>query len=160
MEINNKEYAKSKTIRVLLILIGSISTLLGIFGIFLPLLPTTPFLLLSAYCFARSSKKFYILLITNRICGEYIRNYRKGLGIQLRHKVLSLILLWTTIGYSVIFIITNIWIQILLILVAISVSIHLLRMKTYIKEDTYASFKEKQKKLNKYSLKVRNKISR
>jgi len=121
----------SKLIRILLIVTGTISVFLGIIGIFLPLLPTTPFLLLAAYCYAKSSERFYDWLLTNRICGKYIRNYREGLGIKPLHKLFTIILLWVTIGYSVIGIVNNNWIKLGLIIIAISVTIHLIKLKTY-----------------------------
>lgn len=120
-----------KLIRILLIVIGTISVFLGVLGIFMPLLPTTPFLLLAAFCYAKSSERFYNWLITNRFCGQYIRNYREGLGIKLKHKLFTISLLWLTIGYSVIMVISNKWVRFLLILIAISVTIHLIKLKTY-----------------------------
>lgn len=121
----------NKLIRILLIVIGTIAVVLGVIGVFLPLLPTTPFLLLAAYCYAKSSERFYNWLITNRICGKYIRNYRDGLGMKLNHKLFVIILIWLTIGYSVIGVITNKWIKILFIIIAISVTIHIIKLKTY-----------------------------
>ena len=121
----------NEAIRIFFLIIGMISTAIGIIGIFLPILPTTPFLLLAAYCFARSSQKFYLWLNTNRLCGEYIRNYRERKGILLKHKILTILFLWLTIGCSVIFFVTIIWIKILLLIIAISVSIHLMRLKTF-----------------------------
>lgn len=101
----------------------------------MPLLPTTPFLLLAAYCYAKSSERFYNWLITNRLCGKYIRNYKEGLGMKLNHKLFTIILLWLTIGYSVLIIVTNKWIKFVLIFIAISVTIHLIRLKTYRSEE-------------------------
>lgn len=120
-----------KLLKTLLIVIGTISVFLGILGVFLPLLPTTPFLLLAAFCYAKSSERFYNWLISNRLCGEYIRNYKEGLGIKQNHKVFTILLLWFTIGYSVLFITTNTWVKLILVLIAISVTIHLIRLKTY-----------------------------
>lgn len=94
----------------------------------MPLIPTTPLLLLAAYCFTRSSQKFYVWLITNRLCGVYIRNYREKKGIQLKHKVLTIILLWLTIGVSL-FLVKSILLKSLLFLIAIAVSIHLIKLK-------------------------------
>jgi len=100
----------------------------------LPLLPTTPFLLLAAFCYAKSSDRFYTWLITNRFFGDYIRNYREGLGVKLAHKLFTILLLWLTIGYSVLAIITNKWIKLTLIVIAVSVTIHVIRLKTYSSE--------------------------
>ncbi|PKK89272.1 MAG: DUF454 domain-containing protein [Candidatus Wallbacteria bacterium HGW-Wallbacteria-1] len=113
-----------------LIAVGFCSLALGILGIFLPLLPTTPFLLLSAYCFARSSDRAYQWLMNNRWFGEYIRNYQQGKGISLRHKAMTLSLLWLTIGYSAIFAVKLPGVKLLLLAIAIGVTVHLLKMKT------------------------------
>ena len=72
-----------------LIFIGSISLLLGILGIFLPLLPTTPFLLLSAAAWVKASPRLYQWLISHRLFGEYIRNFREYRAIPLRVKICS-----------------------------------------------------------------------
>lgn len=120
-----------KPVRILLIFIGYVSVVFGVIGIFLPLLPTTPFLLLAAYCYAKSSDRFYNWLMTNRLFGKYIRNYKEGLGIKLYHKIFTIFLLWITIGYSVIIVISNKWIELLLVVIAISVTIHLIKLKTY-----------------------------
>ena len=117
-------------IRFLLILAGSILVFLGVLGIFLPLLPTTPFLLLAAFCYARSSQKFYIWLLTNRWFGEYIRNYREKRAIPLKIKISTLLILWITILSSAYFFVPVIWGKILLILIAMGVSWHLLYLKT------------------------------
>lgn len=120
---------KKGVIKIFLIIIGITSTVIAVIGIFIPLIPTTPLLLLAAYCFARSSQKFYLWLINNRFCGVYLRNYREGKGISLKHKVLILILLWLTIGFSI-FLVTNIILKSLLLLIAVAVSIHLINLKT------------------------------
>lgn len=120
--------------KVLLIIIGTISLVLGIIGIILPLLPTTPFLLLSATCYFRSSERFYNWLLNNRYLGEYIRNYREGRGIPLRTKVIAISLLWLTISYSAIFIVPIVYVKVLLFLIAIGVTIHLLKIKTLTKK--------------------------
>ena len=117
-------------IKIILISVGSLSVLLGILGIFLPLLPTTPFLLLAALCYSRSSERFYQWLVTNRWFGEYIRNYREGRGITSKHKITILCLLLLTMGYSVFFVGSAGWIQLLLCAIAVAVTIHILRIKT------------------------------
>jgi hypothetical protein len=116
--------------RTLLIVGGTLCVALGILGMFLPVLPTTPFLLLAAVCYARSSKRFYDWLMTNRWCGAYIRNYREGRGITLRQKALTISLLWLTIGYAVWFVLSLWWVRLILLGVAGGVTFHLIRMKT------------------------------
>lgn len=125
-----------KFTRALLISGGIACVILALVGMALPVLPTTPFLLLAAFLFARSSPRFYGWLIRNRWSGEYIRNYREGRGVKLWHKVITLALLWVTIGYSAGFAVPYIWLKLVLIGIAVGVTIHILRMKTYIPEKT------------------------
>jgi len=116
--------------RILLIASGTLCVALAGLGLFLPVLPTTPFLLLAAICYARSSERFYHWLMTNRWFGAYIRNYREGRGIPLRHKVLAISLLWLTIGYAVCFVAPQWWVKGILLGIAVSVTIHLLKTRT------------------------------
>lgn len=104
--------------------------MLGIIGIFLPLLPTTPFLLLAAACYIRSSERFYHALMHNKYAGKFIRNYREKRGIPLRSKLIALLMLWTTISYSALFVIPLLLIKILLFGIAIGVTVHLVTLKT------------------------------
>lgn len=117
-------------IRILLIAFGTIFVGLGIIGIFMPVLPTTPFLLLAAACYARSSLRFYHWLLYNRWFGNYIRNYRQRKGIPLKVKLLTITLLWLTIGVSAVFAVQSFAVRIILVLIAIGVSIHVLSLKT------------------------------
>ena len=116
--------------RVLLIACGTLCVALGVLGVFMPVLPTTPFLLLAAICFARSSERFYHWLLNNRWFGEYIKNYREGRGIPLRIKILTLIALWLTIGFTTLFVVSAWWGQLVFWGVAVGVTIHLVRIKT------------------------------
>ena len=116
--------------RPLLVIFGTFFVGLGIIGIVVPVLPTTPFLLLAAACYARSSPRFYHWLLYNRWFGNYISNYRQRKGIPLKVKVLTITLLWVTIGASVIFAVQSLLVRIILILIAIGVSIHVLSLKT------------------------------
>ncbi len=116
--------------RWLYVSLGSIAVGLGLLGIVVPLLPTTPFLLLAAYFYAKSSRKFYIWLITNRFFGEYLHDYREKKGIPLKIKIYTLVLLWSTICFSAFFVVTALWIRIILMVIATSVTLHILSIKT------------------------------
>src|SRR4030042_2469421 len=105
-----------------LIIAGSLSVVLGMIGIFVPILPTTPFLLLAAACYIRSSERFYRWLINNRLFGTYIRNYLEGKGMPLTIKIYTIALLWVTISLSIILISQNMIIKIILVCVAIGVT--------------------------------------
>ncbi|MBL7125256.1 MAG: YbaN family protein [Dehalococcoidales bacterium] len=121
---------KQKWVRILLIIAGTLSVGLGILGIFVPGLPTTPFLLLAAACYARSSQRFYDWLLNNKYFGNYIRNYQQRKAVPLKVKVLTLALLWITIGCSVMFAVEVFLVRVFLILIAIGVSIHIFSLRT------------------------------
>ena len=114
--------------RRLWIACGGICLGLGITGVFLPLLPTTPFLLLAAACYARSSPLRLRRLMQNRWFGRYLRDYRAGQGIPVRIKVWTLFLLWITLSLSAVFAVSLLWVRLLLGLVALGVTIHILML--------------------------------
>ena len=120
----------AKLKRRLLIAAGTICTAIGIVGIFVPILPTTPFLLLAAACYIRSSPKLYRWLTGNRVFGTYVKNYLEGKGMPLKIKVLTIALLWITIGCSIIFAVDNLVVRILLIIIAAGVTTHVALIKT------------------------------
>ncbi|MCP4151705.1 MAG: DUF454 domain-containing protein, partial [bacterium] len=91
---------------------------------------TTPFLLLAAACYFRSSKKFYDWLLSNKWLGHYIKDYREKRGISLKVKIISITLLWVTISLSGLFATSLLWVRLLLLAVATGVTIHLTRLKT------------------------------
>ena len=128
----NEKKVQNRFIKFLLISAGTISIFLGFIGIFLPILPTTPFLLLAAALYSKSSDKFYNWLIHNRLFGSFIRNYREGKGITLQAKFISLTSLWLVLGSTIIYAIENIYLKILLLLIAIGVTIHLLLIPTFL----------------------------
>ncbi len=120
--------------KCLLIIIGTISLVLGITGLFLPVLPTTPFLLLSSFCYLRSSQRLYSWLMTRKVIGAYIYNYMTYKAVPKSTKLFSIIFLWITLIVSMILI--GHWhVRIILILVGIGVSIHLLMLKTIEKSE-------------------------
>ena len=89
--------------RYLLMVLGSVALALGVAGIFLPLLPTTPFLLLAAALYFRSSPRLYDWLLSHRHLGPYIRNFRENRAIPLRVKIVSVSLVWVTLLYCTFF---------------------------------------------------------
>ena len=117
--------------RIFLIVIGSISLGLGVLGIFLPMLPTTPFLLLSAAAWVKASPRLYEWLLNHKVLGEYIRNFREHRAIPLRVKIVSVSLVWLTIGYCIFAVVNEWWwAQLLMALLAIAISCHILSFKT------------------------------
>lgn len=117
--------------KLLLATLGSLSLLLGIVGIFVPLLPTTPFLLLAAALWVRSSPRLYGWLLAHRRLGSYIRNFRENRAIPLRAKVLSLLLMWGTMLYCIFEPLAPwLWAQAALALVGVGVTWHILSFAT------------------------------
>lgn len=117
--------------RIAGIVCGTICVALGVVGIFLPLLPTTPFLLLAAALFLRSSPRLYARLLSNRWLGEYIRNFQEHRAIPLRAKIISVTLLWATMLWCVFAVVDAWWwAQLLIVAVAVGVTRHILAYAT------------------------------
>ncbi|MFC1628073.1 YbaN family protein [Gemmatimonadota bacterium] len=121
---------KSDLWKGLLSVCGVLSVALAILGIILPLLPTTPFLLLAAACFIRSSDRLHRWLITHKWFGSYIRNYREHRALTLRAKVMTVVLLWITLGFTIFGLIDNLIMQTLLFMIGTGVTVHVLRYNT------------------------------
>ena len=140
-----------KLVRTLWFIAGTICVVLGAIGIVLPILPTTPFLLAAAACYYKSSPRMHRWLLNNKWFGEYIRNYTEGKGLTKKTKIIALIVLWVTIGFSTVSMLNRLLpetlvlqMQIIMVIVAIAVSAHILRLPT---------FREKQIQLKKKPLK-------
>ena len=116
--------------RIIFLFLGILSLVLGVVGVFLPVLPTTPFLLLSATLFLRSSQKLYDWLLSHPCLGEYIRNFKEHNAIPLRVKIISVSLVWITLLYCAIFVAKEWWMSAVFVSIAIGVSIHILHYKT------------------------------
>ncbi len=106
------------------------SVALGTVGIVVPLLPTTPFLLLAAACFFRSSDRMYEWLMNHRLFGSYIRNYRNHRAVTWQTKVFTLLLLWIAIGYSSFAVARSWWLRVTLAVIAVAVTVHIMSLNT------------------------------
>ena len=113
--------------RAALLVCGTLSLVLGVLGIFVPLLPTTCFLLIAAWCYARSSSRLYDRLMRARWIGPYLRRYRDERAIPVHVKTASLVMMWITIGYSA-FVFPHLLVRIALVLTALAVTWHLYRL--------------------------------
>ena len=116
--------------RWLFIIAGTIAIGIGVIGIIVPVLPTTPFLLLAAICYMRGSQRLYNALLCNRFIGSYVRNYLEGRGMFLKMKIWSLSLLWVAIVCTAALATDSLIIRIILTVVLIGVTIHILTVKT------------------------------
>ena len=117
--------------RFLLIACGTLCVGLGVIGIFLPLMPTTVFLLMAAACYARSSDRFYQKLVNHRILGVYIRNSREGRGMKKRDKAITIVLLWLSIGATMIWTAQTWWLRLILLAIAAGVTVHVARIPAF-----------------------------
>ena len=116
--------------KILLAILGSVSLALGIMGIFLPVLPTTPFLLLSAALYMRSSQRLYDWLMSHKHLGPYIKNFREHKALPLRVKVVSVTMVWATLLYCAIFVAKEWWMSAVFVAIAIGVTVHIISFKT------------------------------
>jgi len=114
--------------RSLLVAVGIVSIALAVLGIFLPLLPTVPLLLLAAACFARSSPRCHAWLREHRHFGPVLAAYQDEAGIPRRAKVTALLLIWTSITLSMLFLVEVGWVRLLLLAIALAVTLYLLRL--------------------------------
>jgi uncharacterized protein len=136
--MNDGKTKKQTFARALWITVGLICLFLGSIGMVLPFLPTTPFLLAASACFCKSSPRLNNWLLNNKWFGIYIKNYKEGRGIPLKTKIAVLALLWATIGFSTVFLLSRFLpsmlvlpMQLVMVAVAVGVSIHILRLPTF-----------------------------
>ena len=127
----NRKQKRNRIIKALLIAAGTICVALGAIGLVLPLIPSTPFLLLAAACYCRSSERLYSWLISNRYLGEYIKNYREGKGLTPKTKATAITVLWATMIISIGFFVNILPAQVAMVIVAVAVTAYLLKLPTY-----------------------------
>ena len=127
---NSNGVVKNRFVRILLLMAGWFFVSLAIAGAVLPLVPTTPFLLIAAACLYRSSSRFYQWLMNNKLFGKYIRDYKEKKGVPLNVKLVALIFLWASILVSAFILAPILWLQILLITIAVAVTVHIALIKT------------------------------
>ncbi len=120
---------KNKALKALLLFVGWLSVVLGVIGIFLPIMPTTPFLLLAAACFMRTSPKFYRWLVGHPRLGKYLVYYLEGKGIPIKAKVYTIILITISISVTS-YIVPVTAVKILLPLVGVLVALYIVRQPT------------------------------
>lgn len=113
-------------IKIFLRIVGTVSLVLGLVGIVLPVLPTTPFLLLTAYCYLRSAPNWHKRLLESKHLGPYIKNFQENKCIPLRVKVYAVSMLWITITASAVFAVSLWWVRLILAVVVVGVTCHIL----------------------------------
>ena len=123
------QQSRHRSVRYVLLAVGWLSVALGVIGIFVPVLPTTPFLLLAAACFVRSSRRFYHWLVGHKRLGPWIRDYLEGNGIPIKGKVYAIGLMWLSIGLSC-YLVPLPWARAFMLTSAVLVSFYILKQKT------------------------------
>ena len=116
--------------RFMLLMLGCLALGLGVVGVFLPLLPTTVFILLAAFCFARSSERCHQWLQQHKYFGDLLRNFQSGRGIPKLARLRAVILLWLSMGVSM-WILANLWLVLLLAVIGVCVTLYLYRLPSY-----------------------------
>jgi uncharacterized membrane protein YbaN (DUF454 family) len=125
-----KKLELPKLYRYFYLISGILLVAIGVIGIFLPVLPTTIFLILASACFVKSSPKANEWLRNHKVLGMYIKNYQDKTGLSVRAKVFNIIFLWTMILLSAFLLTDKFYIKLILLAIAVGVTIHLLMIKT------------------------------
>jgi uncharacterized membrane protein YbaN (DUF454 family) len=128
--MSEQTVSTSQSVKYFYLISGFILVAIGVIGIFLPLLPTTIFLILASICFLKSSPKANEWLRNHRVLGGYIDNYQNKTGLTRNSKITNIITLWTSISLSAFLLTDELYIRIILLAIAIGVTIHLLMIKT------------------------------
>jgi uncharacterized membrane protein YbaN (DUF454 family) len=116
------------------LLLGHLCVALGVIGLFLPVMPTTVFLLAAAACYARASAPLYNRLLNNRVFGPVIADWRHHRAMSVRAKALAIGFVILGIGATVLFAVEAPWLRMVLVAIAIAVSAFLLSIKTRSRE--------------------------
>lgn len=116
--------------KVLFISFGFLFVTLGVFGIFLPIMPTTIFLIIASYFFMKSSPELYEKLLNNKYLGKYIKDYKEKKGMPKKAKINAILLLWISITISGYFFTENIYLRVLLLIIAIGVTSYIASIKS------------------------------
>jgi uncharacterized membrane protein YbaN (DUF454 family) len=116
--------------RRLFVIAGTLALGIGVVGIVVPVLPTTPFLLLAAFCYMRGSRRLYDVLLRNRFFGRYVRNYLEGRGMSLKMKIWTLAALWAAMVCTTVLVTNSLLVRVTLATVLAGVTVHILLLKT------------------------------
>ena len=131
MESNDpNNHVKSDLLRFILIGIGWFSIAAGVVGIFLPIMPTVPFLLLAAVCFSKSSARFHSWLIEHKHLGPLVRDFLLSGAIPMKAKIAALTMIWISFPLTALLLVKILWLKLLLLAAAGAVTLYLLYLPT------------------------------
>jgi len=113
--------------KLLFLSLGFLSLGFGILGIFLPVLPTTPFVLLAAYFFGKSSARFHQYLLNHKVFGPTIKDFNEKKVLKRKTKIIALLTMWAVLISSVFFFMPYWWAKVIVLLIGAGVTIYLIR---------------------------------
>mgnify|MGYP001212007398 FL=1 len=116
--------------RIILLSAGVLCVFIGVIGIFLPIIPTTPLLLLASACFYRSSERAHQWLINHKWFGKVIRDYQNGQGISFKTKLFAVSVIWISIGMTAVVVLSTSYLRVILLTIATVVSLYILSLPT------------------------------
>ena len=119
-----------KMMRSIYIIVGTIALVIGAIGLFLPVIPTTPLVILAAACYYRGSDRLHNWILSSRWFGETVKNYQEGRGLTRDTKVRAISMMWAMILISAWFFVNNLFVRVAIICVAIGVTVYLVRLPT------------------------------
>jgi uncharacterized protein len=119
---------RSTATRLLFNVAGTLALALGIVGIFLPLLPTTPFVLLAAACYARGSRRFHDRLLANRTFGPMVHEWERHRSLPYRTKLSAIVLMSVTMSISIVFFVRPTWLKLTLAVLGVALAIWMYRI--------------------------------
>lgn len=131
--------------KYIFIILGLISLSLGIIGVFIPVLPTTPFLLLSSFLFLRSSEKLYNWLMSHKVLGEYIYNYMEHRAVKKSAKISAIIFLWLSMTISII-LVGSTHVRLFLAFIGVAVTLHIATLRSLNIDDSKNLYKNAQRR--------------
>jgi uncharacterized membrane protein YbaN (DUF454 family) len=129
-DVSTQSTRQSFFVRVILLTIGSVALLIAMFGLVIPVLLTTPFVLVAAACYIRSSERLYRWLVANHVFGSIISTWQEKRGLTLRTKLITLVLVWCMLGGTAIFLVESTLIRSILIGLAVIKTIVLMKLRT------------------------------
>jgi uncharacterized membrane protein YbaN (DUF454 family) len=119
-----------KMMRSIYIIVGTIALVIGAIGLFLPVIPTTPLVILAAACYYRGSDRLHNWILSSRWFGETVKNYQEGRGLTRDTKVRAISMMWAMILISAWFFVSNFFVRVAIICVAIGVTVYLIKLPT------------------------------
>ncbi|MHB8062540.1 MAG: YbaN family protein [Ruminiclostridium sp.] len=115
--------------KIVLLISGWALIVIAAIGVFLPILPTTPLVILAAMCFSYSSERMHRFLLKSHFFGSYIENFKTKQGISVATKASGIIVLWVLLTISAVSM-NKTWSTIMFAVIGIGVTTHLLLLKT------------------------------